>query len=162
MKRIHSLALGAVIIALPALASAKTLTSALPAPKPAATPQRALPVKLDPVVAQLTRDKARMAYLQGQWAAKLGRLSEALTRLRRAYRLERHPAILFELARHAARSGDRAAALRYHRHYVARFKDPARRLVAAARFGELVEPRPTEAAKTAPALMASASAAKRQ
>ena len=96
-------------------------------------------VKLDPVVLKLKKDSARVAYLEGKRHCATGDAVLGMRALRKAHASERLPDLLFEMAACYARSGKMKQAYQAHRRYVRQFRKPSERLVAAARFGTIVD-----------------------
>jgi hypothetical protein len=86
----------------------------------------------------LSSPLASRLYAEGVLAMGRGDLAGAERLLRRAHRAEAAPQILFEIVRCQVKAGQLKRAMATHRRYVAAFHTPARRLAAAARFGELL------------------------
>ena len=114
-----------------ALESAEAATS--PATSPGA--KLDLPQLLDDL--RRIQHQTRLELARQQLDA--GRTAEALGLLREALRHDPRPEILFEMARCSLRLGQLQQALDLHRRYVNRFTGPLQRLLAAARFGELLD-----------------------
>ena len=87
----------------------------------------------------LLSHEARRLFAGGILQLERGQNGEALRLLRRAFRLEPSPQILFEIARCQMRTGQLDQAVATHRRYVRAFREPRQRLAAAARFGVLVQ-----------------------
>lgn len=78
------------------------------------------------------------------------RYPEAIRALREVELATRDPELRFEMVRCLVAMGELERAARAHRLYVASFKAPLERLVAAARFGELLKPSAPAPADPAP------------
>jgi hypothetical protein len=78
------------------------------------------------------------------------RYPAAIRALREVELATRDPELRFEMVRCLHAMGELERAVRAHRLYVASFRSPLERLVAAARFGELVKPAPAPPVPAAP------------
>ena len=135
--RIGSWALSTVLlvcVSAPALAQSQ---SPAVAPRSAGVAKRL--VKLDRTALKLKRDKVRLLYLSGKQHYRFGQFEAALKVYGQVYRQQAEPDLLFDMAACYARLGKMPQAFAFHRRYVDRFKKPVERLVAAARFGQVMK-----------------------
>lgn len=137
---------------LPADAARGEQPSAVDAPA-VATP--ALAARPDALALQMRNDRARLLYLLGKRQCAHARYVEGLKSLQDAYAVERLPDLLFEMAACQGKAGAMQRAFELHRRYVDSFRDPVKRLVAAARFGAIMQ-QVRDAAKTKDRPMAKA------
>lgn len=82
---------------------------------------------------------ARQLYAKALRRLQGNNFEEALPLLRQAHELEPRPRLLLEMARCYVHTGQMAQAILAHQHYTHTFTAPAERLIAAARFGALVQ-----------------------
>ena len=130
-------------------------------PRAVIAPTTAAPVlaaRPDAVALKMRNDQARVLYLLGKRQCAHARYTDGLKALNDAYTMERLPDLLFEMAACQGKSGAMRRAFELHRRYVDSFKDPVKRLVAAARFGAIMQ-QVREAAKTKGGVMPKAPAA---
>jgi hypothetical protein len=127
------------------------LLSLLTAGPAAATPSPRPQLDLPQLLGDLQRIQIQTRLELARQHLDAGRPAEALALLREGLGRGSRPELLFEMARCSLRLGKLQQALGLHRRYVATFGEPLQRLLAAARFGELLDDARRAAASASPA-----------
>jgi tetratricopeptide (TPR) repeat protein len=134
MFRAISTITAVAILCLGAQATAKETEAKTVAQEPLQKPK----VKLDPLAVKMKKDDARQQYLLGKKHVEAKQYVEAIKCLRKAHAIEPLPELLFEMAATYGRMGKMQKAFDLHRRYVDSYRDPLKRLVAAAKFGSIM------------------------